>query len=141
MPSTGIKGVDFLLKVGDGATPTEAFATIAQARVTNLVINNSEVDITNKDSGQVRELLTSASTKSYSITIDGIFDDGAAQETFRALAESADPAGNMELIDGTGDKYEGKWQISQYGLDSNQESALAYNAQLSSAGAVTRGAV
>lgn len=53
------KGSAFLLKVGDGAG-TPAFATVAGMRTTQMSVNGEAVNITSKDSGGWRELLSGA---------------------------------------------------------------------------------
>ncbi len=52
-------GSAFLLKVGDGGVPP-AYATIAGLRTTQLSINGEGVNVTTKDSGGWRELLSGA---------------------------------------------------------------------------------
>ncbi len=53
------KGSAFLLKVGDGNIPA-TYATVAGMRTTQLSVNGEAVNITSKDSGGWRELLSGA---------------------------------------------------------------------------------
>ena len=53
------KGSAFLLKIGNGASPP-VYGTVAGLRTTQLSINGEAVNITSKDSGGWRELLTGA---------------------------------------------------------------------------------
>lgn len=135
-----IPGKDFLLKIGDGEA-VEVFTTIGQLRATRLVINNSEVDITNKDSNNVRQLLVAASVKSYQISGDGVFDDGVAAERLRSVAESGTPAANFQLIDGTGDKYQGEMQVSSLEIGGPQGDSVTYSLTLANTGVLARSAV
>ncbi len=50
-------GSAFLLKIGDGATPP-AYRTVAGLRTTQLSVNGEAVNVTTKDSGGWRELLS-----------------------------------------------------------------------------------
>ena len=136
----GIAAKDFLLRIGDGGGP-EVFTTIGQQRVTRLTINNSEVDITNKDSAGIRRLLPEASVRSFQMTVDGIFDDQAAAERLRAVAEAGVPKANFELIDATGDDYAGEFQISNFEMGGGHEESITFSATFANTGAVPRSAV
>ena len=57
------KGSAFLLKVGDGAAPA-TYATVAGMRTTQLSVNGEAANITSKDSGGWRELLSGAGVRS-----------------------------------------------------------------------------
>ena len=61
------KGSAFLLKVGDGNVPA-TYATVAGMRTTQLSVNGEAVNITSKDSGGWRELLSGAGTRSVSVS-------------------------------------------------------------------------
>ena len=69
---TAEKGSAFLLKIGDGATPP-VYATVAGLRTTQMSVNGEIVNITSKDSGGWRELLSGAGTRSVSVSGNGIF--------------------------------------------------------------------
>lgn len=91
---TAQKGSAFLLKIGDGNTPT-TFETVAGLRTTQLSINGDTVVVTSKDSGGWRDLLSGAGTRSVSVSAAGIFLASAAEESIRAHA-----------LDGTIEQYE-----------------------------------
>ena len=55
------KGSAFLLKVGDGAEPP-VYATVAGLRTTQLSVNGEAVNVTTKESGGWRELLSGGHT-------------------------------------------------------------------------------
>src|SRR3546814_3985988 len=65
------KGSAFLLKVGDGGSPV-AYATVAGLRTTQLSVNGEAVNVTNKDSGGWRELLSGAGVRSVSVSGAGL---------------------------------------------------------------------
>lgn len=71
------KGSAFLLKVGDGNIPA-TYATVAGMRTTQLSVNGEAVNITSKDSGGWRELLSGAGVRSVSVSaVCGGRRDGA----------------------------------------------------------------
>ncbi len=72
------KGSAFLLKIGDGAAPP-AYATVAGLRTTQLSVNGEVVNVTTKDSGGWRELLSGAGVRSVSVAGSGIFTGSAAE--------------------------------------------------------------
>ena len=79
------KGSAFLLKIGNGASPP-VFGTIAGLRTTQLSINGDAVNITSKDSGGWRELLSGAGVRSVSVAGSGIFTGSAAEGRVKANA-------------------------------------------------------
>ena len=72
------KGSAFLLKIGNGAVPV-VYATVAGMRTTQMSINGEAVNVTSKDSGGWRELLTGAGVRSVSVAGAGIFTGSAAE--------------------------------------------------------------
>lgn len=61
------KGSAFLLKVGNGDTPL-TYTTIAGLRTTQLSVSGEAVNITSKDSGGWRELLSGAGVRAVSVS-------------------------------------------------------------------------
>ena len=59
------KGSAFLLKVGNGGSPP-TYQTVAGLRTTQLSVNGDPVNVTSKDSGGWRELLSGAGVRSVS---------------------------------------------------------------------------
>ncbi|MEM1396138.1 MAG: phage major tail protein, TP901-1 family, partial [Pseudomonadota bacterium] len=61
------RGLDILLKLGDGATP-ETFSSVAGLRVASFSLNAETVDATNADSpGRWRELISGAGVRAASV--------------------------------------------------------------------------
>ena len=79
------KGSAFLLKVGNGAEPP-VFATVAGMRTTQLSVNGEAVNITSKDSGGWRQLLSGAGVRSVSVAGSGIFTGSAAETRVKTSA-------------------------------------------------------
>src|SRR3546814_18039104 len=79
------KGSAFLLKVGDGGSPV-AYATVAGLRTTQLSVNGEAVNVTNKDSGGWREVLSGAGVRSVSVSGAGMFTGSTAEGRVDAKA-------------------------------------------------------
>jgi TP901-1 family phage major tail protein len=128
------KGSAFLLKVGNGAQPP-VFATVAGMRTTQMSVNGETVNVTSKDSGGWRELLSGAGVRSISVGASGIFTGSAAELRVRsnALAGLTD---DYELSFESGERLRGRFLVSRldYSGDYNGERNYALN--LESAGPV-----
>ena len=128
------KGSAFLLKVGDGADPIE-YATVAGMRTTQLSVNGEAVNVTTKDSGGWRELLSGAGVRSVSVAASGIFTGSAAEARLKtnALAGLID---DYELSFESGETMRGRFLTTRldYAGDHNGERTYALN--LESSGAV-----
>lgn len=128
---TAERGSAFLLKIGDGADPI-VYATIAGLRTTQMSINGDAVNITTKDSGGWRELLTRAGVRSVSVSAAGIFTGSDAELRIRnhALAGEID---DYELSFESGERMRGKFLISRldYAGDYNGERSFTFNLESS----------
>jgi len=128
------KGSAFLLKVGNGAEPP-AFSTVAGMRTTQMSVNGEAVNVTSKDSGAWRELLSGAGIRSVSVSGSGIFSGSAAESRLKsnALAGIVD---DYELSFESGERMQGKFLVTRldYSGDYNGERNYALN--LESAGPV-----
>ena len=133
---TAQQGSLVLLKVGDGATPTENFTTVGGLRTTSFTHNNQTVDTTNKESGAWRELLDGAGTRSITIAGSGVFTDAASEETVRGFAMN-NQIKNYQMTFGNGDVMEGAFQITSYQRAGNYNNEETYSLSLASAGAIT----
>lgn len=132
------KGALFLLKVGDGATPTESFTTVAGLRANSFTLNNDAVDVTNKDSNGFRTLLAGAGVQSMSLSANGVFLDSAAEETLRSYA-AANAVNNYEIYSGGdagGDKWAGAFMITSYGRGGDYNNEENFSITLESSGAI-----
>jgi TP901-1 family phage major tail protein len=128
------KGSAFLLKVGNGAEPP-VFSTVAGMRTTQMSVNGEAVNVTSKDSGAWRELLSGAGIRSVSVSGSGIFSGSAAESRLKsnALAGIVD---DYELSFESGERMQGKFLVTRldYSGDYNGERNYALN--LESAGPV-----
>lgn len=130
------KGSQLLIKVGNGATPTEAFSTVGGLRTTRLVLNQQLVDTSNKDSGAWRTALSGAGIRSLSLSGAGVFTDAASEETVRGYA-FAGTINNFQLVFGNGDLLQGAFHISSYERAGNHDGEETYSLTLESAGTIT----
>ncbi len=127
-------GSAFLLKVGDGAMPP-AYATIAGLRTTQLSINGEGVNVTTKDSGGWRELLSGAGVRSVSVSGAGIFTGSAAEGRIKgnALAGVID---DYELSFEGGERMQGRFLITRLDYAGDYNGERNYTLSLESSGAV-----
>lgn len=127
------KGSAFLLKVGDGAEPP-VFATVAGMRTTQMSVNGEAVNVTSKDSGGWRELLSGAGVRSVSVAGSGIFTGSAAEGRVKsnALAGIID---DYELSFESGERMRGQFLVTRldYAGDNGERN---YTLSLESSGPV-----
>lgn len=133
---TAQKGSLLLLKVGDGATPTENFTTVGGLRTTSFTHNNQTVDATNKSSGAWRTLLEDAGVRSITISGTGVFTNAVAEETVRGIAMN-NQIKNFQLTFGNGDSMTGPFQITSYQRAGNYNNEETYSLSLASAGTIS----
>lgn len=127
-------GSAFLLKVGDGATPP-AFGTVAGLRTTQLSVNGEAVNVTTKDSGGWRELLSGAGVRSVSVSAAGLFTGSAAEVRLRghALAGTID---DYELSFESGERLRGCFLVTRLDYAGDYNGERQYVLALESSGAV-----
>lgn len=127
MPSQ--KGRDFLLKIGDGAAPTENFTTIGAARTNALTINNNPLDATSMSDAGIQTMLADAGVQTMQITIDGLFKNAAAEEGLRAVAFARN-ANNFQMVFPNGDIYEASFVIAEYARSGAHDGLEIFSATL-----------
>jgi TP901-1 family phage major tail protein len=133
---TANDGKNVLLKAGDGASPSESFATIGGLLTTRLFIDNALVDASNLAAGAWRKLQTTAGQQSMTLSGSGVFTDSAAEEILRGNA-FANAVQNYELHFSNGDIVRGAFQITRYERTGNMGEEARYALTLESAGAIT----
>jgi TP901-1 family phage major tail protein len=129
------KGSAFLLKIGNGANPL-TYATVAGMRTTQLSVNGEAVNVTSKDSGGWRELLSGAGTRSVSVSASGIFTGSAAEGRIKsnALAGVID---DYELSFESGERMRGRFLVTRLDYSGDYNGERNYALSLESSGAVT----
>lgn len=115
------------------------YGTVGGGRTMTMTINNEIVDVTNKDSAGVRQLLEGAGVTSYGATIAGVFDDGANFQLVRA-ASQGDTYLNYQLIfpgSSNDQTIQGKFAITSLEEGGEYNGEHNYSISLESAGTVT----
>jgi TP901-1 family phage major tail protein len=128
------KGSAFLLKVGNGAAPP-SYATIAGMRTTQMSVNGEAVNVTSKDSGGWRELLSGAGVRSVSVAASGIFTGSTAEVRLKsnALGGLVD---DYELSFESGERMRGRFLVTRLDYAGDHNGERTYTLALESAGAV-----
>lgn len=129
------KGSAFLLKIGNGASPP-VFSTVAGLRTTLLSVNGEAVNVTNKDSGGWRELLSGAGVRSVSVGGSGIFTGSAAEARLKgnALGGAVD---DYELSFESGERMRGRFLVTRLDYSGDYNGERTYTLSLESSGPVT----
>src|SRR3954464_7058117 len=126
------KGSAFLLKVGDGAVPPE-YSTVAGLRTTQMSINGEPVNVTSKDSGGWRELLSGAGVRSVSVAASGIFTGSAAGTRVKANAR-AGLVDDYELSFESGERLGGRFLVTRLDYSGDYNGERNYALSLESSG-------
>ncbi|HEY0129943.1 MAG TPA: phage tail protein [Allosphingosinicella sp.] len=128
------KGSAFLLKVGNGGSPP-VFATVAGMRTTQMSVNGEAVNVTSKDSGGWRELLSGAGVRSVSVAASGIFTGSAAEVRIKsnALAGQVD---DYELSFESGERLRGRFLVTRLDYSGDYNGERNYTLSLESSGPV-----
>ena len=128
------KGSAFLLKVGDGSAPP-VYATIAGLRATQMSVNGEAVNVTSKDSGGWRELLSGAGVRSVSVSASGIFTGSAAELRIKANALGG-AVDDYELSFESGERLRGRFLVTRLDYSGDYNGERNYAISLESSGPV-----
>lgn len=134
------KGRLMLVKIGDGATPTEAFTTLCGLRSKTLTINNAEVDVTSascSDPGGPLWTEVMEGAKRVEVSGNGYFTDSAAEGALKDLAMDDTPLANFQIIVPDFGTFQGSFILSSVEYGGEQEDGVTYSFALASSGAVT----
>jgi TP901-1 family phage major tail protein len=138
MANEKYKGRSFLVQIED--TPSSGtYTTVSSMRSTSLTINNSLVDVTEKDGAPWREVLASAGLKSLSITAAGPIKNTSIIRRLMAsvFSTSGGDLLNYKIVSGFGDTITGAFLVT--GIDRAGEFAgeETYSLKLESSGTMT----
>ena len=129
------RGSAFLLKIGNGAAPP-VFATVAGMRTTQMSVNGEAVNVTSKESGAWRELLSGAGVRSVSVSAGGIFTGSAAETRVKANA-LAGLLDDYELSFESGERLRGRFLVTRLDYAGDYNGERTYTLALESSGAVS----
>jgi len=126
------KGSAVLIKVNVGGTQT----TIGGLRSSSITLNDEMVDVTNKDSANVRTLLPNGGIQSMTISGSGVFTDVPSETALRAAFGGSDLLAMSFIIPDLG-TYAGNFQLTnlEYAGEFNGEATYSLTAE--SGGAIT----
>ena len=128
------KGRELRIRIGTtAASPsTDTYTTLGGIRSSTITRNKEIVDITNKDSGQARELLAGAGVKSTTISGTGVFTDTTSETTINTAFDATEFY-NFELMVPDFGTFRGKFEVTslEYGGEHNGE--VTYSITLESA--------
>jgi predicted secreted protein len=119
-----------------GGTATDA-AVIAGARTESLTINNTGIDITDKDDSGVRTMLNDVGTKGMSLSCEGVLTDNTLMQLAASAASTT--ALHTFIIEIPGlRKYSGLWFIESFEASGAEgDEPVTFSTSLVSAGAIT----
>ena len=131
-------GKRMLLYIGDGAT-SEQFTLVGGLRTTRITINNTSVDVTDKQSDSWTELLANAGGRNIAMSVEGIYK-GSAGETALNTAAMGGDVNNYRMVFEDDDKmFSGAWQCTSLEHSGGHQDARMFSASFASSGEITYG--
>lgn len=127
-------GSDFLLKIGDGGLPP-TYQTVAGLRTTQMSVNGEAVNVTTKDSGGWRALLSGAGVRSVSVSAAGLFTGSGAEVRLRAHALTG-TIDDYELSFESGERMRGRFLVTRLDYAGDYNGERNYTLNLESSGPV-----
>ncbi len=113
----------------------KAYQVVGGMRATKFTLNNQLIDISHKESGQWRMLLSGSGLSHVSIVGSGIFTDNVSEEIVRVAAFNNQIL-SFKILFGNLDVLSGNFVISLYERVGNLHEEEAYSIGLESAGDV-----
>lgn len=130
------KGVDVVLKIGDGGG-VETFATIGGARTVSMTLNNAPVDATSASStGQWRQMIDAAGILSMDASFSGVFQDDTQDGTLRTDM-MARTLRNFQVVIPDFGTFEGAFIITSLTYGGAHDGEATFEISLQSGGQIT----
>ena len=132
------KGSALLLKIGadnTAAASADTYTTVGGLRSTSITHNDEAVDVTTKDSANVRELLANGGIQTVSISGSGVFTDAASETTLKG-AFGASALSNFEVIIPDFGTYQGKFMLASLEYAGEYNGEVTYSVTLESSGSI-----
>ena len=129
------RGRDFLIKIGDGASPP-TYTTLGGLQSNDYSAALNPVDITNKGSNGWRELMPNGGVQQVTITGTGEFDANSAQFKIVKNAFFNRVLIQAEIIDQVGDRVYGYWAVASLKESGTYNGAQMYDITLESSGPI-----
>lgn len=127
-------GNDFLLKMDDGSG---TFEILGGLQAKTFTVNAEEIDVTNHDSDQWKELLDGKGVRSMTISGNGVSKDAAILNKMEDNCINQTLT-DFQIIDDTanGRTFEAKYKITSFERGGEHNGAMTWSASLSSSGAL-----
>lgn len=126
------RGRDF--KVAIDTTGSGGYQDIGSARADALTINNNPVDVTDKDSAGIQEMLGDAGVQQLTMAGDGVFNN-ATQEQFLFTAAQNRTTHSWRLTFPNGDTITASFVIEDYNRGGPHDDAETFNYTIRRSGA------
>ena len=133
---TAQKGREFVLQIHDG----NDYQTVGGFRSNQFSINGSMIEVTNKGSGGVRQLLADGGVVSLSTRGSGVFLDDAYFKMVHDKALAQEHA-NCRIIVPDFMAYSGDFAITSLEMTGEHAGEITYSISLESAGAISTAAL
>lgn len=118
-------------------TLDETFQTIAGLRSTTFTLNAEEIDITNQDSAQWKEVLSGAGIKSVTVAGSGIFKDETTFKKARTIMLAQSLRNWKVCVNTDGDYWMGCFKLTSLEQAGDYNNESSYSLSLAGSGAFT----
>jgi TP901-1 family phage major tail protein len=133
-----VRGGTALVLTTDGTgTAVEAFETVAGLRSTSFTFNAEEIDITNQDSAQWKQVLSGAGIKSVTVSGSGIFKDDYSFAKARTIALAQTLKNWRVCVNTNGDYWQGCFKITSMEQAGDYNNESSYSLSLAGSGEFT----
>jgi len=129
-----------LVRIGNGATPTEVFSVLCGLNTKSLTINNTDIDVTTANCvtpGGALWTEVLSGPKRVSVSGTGMFDDEAAELRANTVAMSADSVANFQIVIPDFGTFAGSFFLSSLEWAGESAGGVTYTLSLASSGPVT----
>lgn len=127
-------GAAITLTTNGTGVAAEYFRTIAGLRSTTFTFNAEEIDVTNQDSAQWKEILSGAGIKSVAISGSGIFKDEITFKKARDLALAQTLRNWRVCVNPAGDYWQGCFKITSLEQAGDYNNESSYSLSLAGSG-------
>lgn len=131
-----VKGRLLLIKIGDGATPTEVFANLCGIKTRSFNLTANEVDTTIPDCtnpGAAVQKTAEPGIVNRSFSGSGAFVSGGTQAILMGHVREA-TVFNAQVVVPSEGTYLGPWMVSDFEFSGDMEGNMEFSATFSAAG-------
>jgi TP901-1 family phage major tail protein len=130
-------GKNCIVKVGNGATPTEVFNAVQGQRSGSVSFEADSVDVSDKTTDGWGAVI--AGTRRATITVGGVavWGDANGLDRLKEVFLAGENINSQIIVNAAGDGYEGNFSITNFEITGEHDGATEYSFTLQNAGAVT----